>query len=157
MNNGKKSRKLLFVATTLMIIALASVLTVYAAFTFTIAGTAVTVTDVGTGTVYYSTDGTTYDTSSSGFNVGGNWFARILTSTTYTKSVTITWQLQKDNGSGTFIDVSGKTATTTVTLTGPGQIIYASDDGASTGNHNWGNDITTGGSYKITATFNSAP
>ena len=42
--------------------------------------------------------------------------------------VTITWQLQS-YATGTWANVSGATVTTTVTLTGAAQDVYASADG----------------------------
>ena len=130
MNHGKKSRKLLFVATTLMIIALASVLTVYAAVILgTFNGAAVTVNDVASGTVKYTTDGgSTWTATPSAFNVSNSLYTRFdLASTSYPGSATVTWQLQKDN-SGTW-ENQGSAVITTVTLTGSPQIIYASANG----------------------------
>ena len=59
MNNKKKSRKLLLITTALTIVALASVLFVYASVTlFTATGGNVTVSGVTTGTIDYSTTNT---------------------------------------------------------------------------------------------------
>lgn len=157
---GKKSTKLLVIGTVLTVLALVSVAVVYATFIATINGNAVTVNDVASGTVTYSTDGgSTWVASPSAFNVGDSLYARFeLSSTSYTGSAIVTWQLQQDI-SGTWTN-QGSTVTTTVTLTGSSQTIYASDDGTSAGNltpnQNWGADISTGGSYRVTATVASA-
>jgi hypothetical protein len=156
MTYPKKSRKLLLISTALMIITLASVLTVYASVVLgTFPGSAFTVNNVTTGTVTYSTDGSTgWTATPTDFNVGGTLYARFeLTSTSYSGPATITWQLQENNGGWTNV---GSAQTTTVTLTGSAQTIYASASGSTTGNHNWGGDISTGGSYRVTATISTA-
>jgi hypothetical protein len=149
---ARKSKKLLLISTALTIIALASVLTVYAAVLGTFNGNAFTVNNVTAGTVTYSTDGSTGWTADiSAFNVGGSLYARFeLASTSYSGPATITWQLQENNGGWTNV---GSAQTTTVTLTGSAQTIYASASGSTSGNHNWGADISTGGSYRVTATI----
>jgi hypothetical protein len=150
----RKSRRLLFVATTLTIISLASVLTAYAAVLGTFNGNAFTVNDVANGSVTYSIDGSTWTSTPSAFNVGGPLYARFeLTSTSHSGSGTITWQLQKDTS--VFTNV-GSPVITTVTFTGSAQTIYASTDGTTTGNHNWGADISSGGSYRVIATVATA-
>jgi hypothetical protein len=150
----RKSRRLLFVATALTIISLASVLTVYAAVLGTFNGNAFTVNDVASGAVTYSIEGSTWAATPSAFNVGGPLYARFeLSSTSHSGSTTITWQLQKDNSGWANI---GSPVTTTVSLTGSAQTIYASSDGSSTGNHNWGSDISSGGSYRVVATVATA-
>jgi hypothetical protein len=147
------------ITTVLTIVAISSVLLVYAAISVTFTGNAVTVSDIASGTVTYSIDGgSTFSASPLGFNVGGSLYTRFeLTSTSYTGSATVTWQLQKDN-SGTWTNV-GSTVLTSLTLTGSAQTIYASDDGTAAGNltpnQNWGLDISTGGSYRVTATVAS--
>ena len=152
---ARKSKKLLLISTALTIIALASVLTVYAAVLGTFNGNAFTVNNVTAGTVTYSSDGSTGWTADiSSFNVGNTLYARFeLTSTSYTGPATITWQLQENNGGWTSV---GSPQTTTVTLTGSAQTIYASASGSTTGDHNWGADISTGGSYRVTATVATA-
>lgn len=157
MTYPKKSRKLLLFSTALMIISLASVLTVYASVVLgTFSGNAFTVNNVTAGTVTYSTDGSTgWTATPTDFNVGGSLYARFeLTSTSYSGPATITWQLQENNGGWT--NVTSSQQTTTVALTGSAQTIYASDLGLTTGDYNWGNDITTGGSYRVTATISTA-
>ena len=74
MNYPKKSRKLLLVSTALMIITLASILTVYASVVLgTFNGNSFTVNNVTAGTVTYSADGSTGWTADiSAFNVTGS-------------------------------------------------------------------------------------
>jgi hypothetical protein len=152
---ARKSRKLLFVATALTIISLASLLTVYAAVLGTFNGNAFTVNNVTSGTVTYSADGSTsWGASPAPFNVGDHLYARFeLTATSYSGPATITWQLQKDNSGWANV---GSPVTTTVSLTGSAQTIYASANGLTANNHDWGDDISTGGSYRVTATIATA-
>jgi hypothetical protein len=152
---ARKSRKLLLVSTALTIVALASVLTVYAAVLGTFNGNAFTVNNVTAGEVTYSADGSTgWAATPSAFDVDNALYARFeLSSTSFSGSATITWQLQVNSGSWTN---AGSPVTTTVTLTGSAQTIYASANGQSTGNHNWGADIATGGSYRVLATIATA-
>jgi hypothetical protein len=151
----RKSRKLLLISTALMIIALGSVLTVYAAVLGTFNGSSFTVNNVTAGTVNYSADGSTgWSTTITAFDVGGHLYAQFaLTSTSYSGSATVTWQLQKDDSGWANV---GSPVTTTVSLTGSAQTIYATANGASTGNHDWGTDISTGGSYRVIATIATA-
>lgn len=156
MNHTKKSRKLLLVATALTIIAMASILTVYAAFLVTFNGNAVNVNDIASGNVMYSTDGgSTFGASPSEFNVGNSLYTRFeLISTSYSESATVTWHLQKNN-LGSWDNV-GSPKSTTVSSLAADQIIYVSDDGEALNNFNWGTLISTGGSYRVTATVTSA-
>jgi hypothetical protein len=121
---ARKSRKLLFIATALTIISLASLLTVYAAVLGTFNGNAFTVNNVTSGTVTYSSDGSTgWGASPAPFNVGNQLYSRFeLSSTSYTGPSIITWQLQQDNSGWTNV---GSPVTTTISLTGSAQTIYA--------------------------------
>jgi hypothetical protein len=158
MNNRKKSRKLLLITTVVTIIALALVLTTYAAVLLgTFQGGEVTIGGVSSsqGTITYNAANnvggswtTTLQQSS------GSWYARLELTSTYNGPVTITWQLQIDTGSG-WSDVSGATVTTSATLTGTGQDVYASATGASTGNQDWSQYATNQGTYMVTATVDS--
>ena len=159
MNRSNKSRKLLFVATALTILALASVLTVYAAVLLgTINGGAVTVGGVTTGTITYSTvaDGsgswtTTLDPDT------GSWYTKLEVNGGYTGPVTVTWQLQS-YATGSWVDVGAATVSTSTSLTGSaGQVIYATATGVVTSNHDWHTEAGAGGTYRVIATINSAP
>ncbi len=156
MSNRKKSRKLLLITTVLTIVALALVLSVYAVVQLgTITGGTVTVGGVTTGTIYYSNDNSTNWSTS--LSPSGPWYAELNFNAGYAGPVTITWQLESDT-SGTWTPISGDTVTTTgVILTGSaGQIVYASPNGAQTGNQNWATFATGAGAYRLTATVNSA-
>lgn len=159
MNNNKKSKKLLFVATALTILSLASVLTVYAAVLLgTINGGAVTVGGVTSGTITYNTadDGT--GTWNPNLEPSGAWYTRLIVTGGYVGPVTITWQLQS-YATGSWANVGGATVTTNViTLDGGSQTFYAIADGVTLlGSRNWSLDATTGGTYRVIATINSAP
>jgi len=160
MNNKKKSRKLLLITTALTIVALASVLFVYASVTlFTTTGGNVTVLGVTTGTIEYSTTNTlagdpwstTLSTTS-----GGSWYAEVVISSgnTYKGSVTVTWQLQSD-ASGSFTN-DGSAVTTGYTLATGAQTIYASPTGVLSGNLDWHTVDSTATTYQIVVTVASA-
>ena len=158
MDNKKKSRKLLFIATALTIAALASVLVVYAAVNlFTVRGGNVTVVGVTSGTIEYSATHTGSDTWSTTLQPTGPWYAELVlgSSSAYKGAVTITWQLQIYN-SGSWQPVSGASIVTTgISLTGGFQTIYAATDGTLANAVDW-STYATGGTYQITATVASA-
>ena len=150
----RKSRKLLFISTALMIVGLASVLTVYAAALGTFYGGTVTVNDVTAGgTVTYSTDGGSNWVETPTINVGGTLNARVVITTTYSGQASVSWQLQKDNSGWQNV---GSPFVTTLASLASGQQVYASADGTSSSLNNFGASITTGGSYRIVATVSTA-
>ena len=157
MNKTKRSKKLLFISTALTILALSSVLTVYAAvFLGTINGDAVTVHGVASGIIKYNTvdDGTgTWQTN---LEPSGAWYTQLALDGGYSGPVSIIWQLQS-YATGTWVNVGGATVTTTITLTGEAQLVYAKADGTLLGSRNWALDATSGGTYRVIATINSAP
>lgn len=148
----RKSKKLLYLSTALMIVGLASVLTVYAAVLGTFSGGTVTVNDVTSGTVTYSTDGSNWVATPT-INVGGTLNAKLETTTTYSGSATVSWQLQRDDSGWQNV---GSPFVTTLTSLESGQTVYASADGTSSSLNNFGTSITTGGSYRIVATVSTA-
>src|SRR5208283_1088942 len=123
MNNQKKSRKVLFIATVLTIIALASVLFVYAAVTlFTVTGGNVTVLGVTTGTIEYAASNTS-PTWTTTLTSNSTWYAELVigSGSTYKGPVTVTWQLNS-YATGAWEPVEGATITTSVlTLLGGSQ------------------------------------
>lgn len=133
MNQTKKSRKLLIGATIIMIIALSSILTVYAAVLLgTFTGGDVTVGGITSATITYSIDGTTAWSSTLNSGAPGNsWYSKIVLGSGYTGPATITWQLQKDGS-----PVSGATITTTKSIA-PGDTVYATLTGVQSGNLDW--------------------
>lgn len=155
MNNTKRSQKLLFITTALTILALSIVIVTASVLLGTINGGIVTVGGVTSGTIAYSNDNSPGGTWSASLQPNGSWFAKLSVST-YHGPVIITWQLQS-YATGSWVDVTGKTASTSVTLTGTAQDVYASNNGDNTGNHDWSEDTSTGGSFRVTATVASAP
>lgn len=155
MNNKKKSRKLLFVATVLTIAALATVLLVYAVTIYTFTGGNVTVTGVASGTIEYATTNTSPAWATT-LSPTGAWYAELVLGSTsaYKGAVTITWQLQIDN-SGSWVPVGSPVVTSGIPLTGGSQTIYAATNGTLTNAYDW-SAIATGGTYQITAVVASA-
>ncbi len=158
MNNGKKSRKLLFVSTAITILALTSVLTVYAAVLLgTINGGAVTVGGVTSGTITYNTADDGSGSWTTTLSPAGSWYTKLALTGGYTGPVTIVWQLQS-YATGSWADVPSATVTTSgITLNGGAQSVYAKADGTLLGSRDWSLDATSGGTYRVTATINSAP
>lgn len=160
MIKGKKSKKLLLITTVMTILALVSVVATAAVLLGTYQGGAVTIGGVGSGTITYSTDnsaGATWTTTLQSGSTSTPWFTRleISTANTYSGPVTISWQLQQQTGPSTWSSV-GSPVTTTTTLISGAQIVYASADGLITANTNWSTIATGAGTYRVTATVNSA-
>jgi hypothetical protein len=154
MNNGKKSKKLLLVSTIITIIALATVLTVYAAFVGSFSGGEVAVGGAS-GAVTYSLTNDAGATWSSSIPTNGPddpWYARLQI--TYSGPVSIFWQLQTKSGSS-WSDVSNANATTVASLSGT-QYVYASGDGTIGTNLDWSTKIDISGIYRVNVTVNSA-
>jgi hypothetical protein len=157
MTIARKSRKLLFIATAATIISLVLVLGVYAAvFLGTINGGTVTVGGVTTGTIYYNINADGTGTWATTLSPAGAWYTQLSLPGTYSGPVAITWQLQS-YATGSWVDVSGASVTTTITLTGAAQLIYATPTGVITANHDWSGQASGGGQYRVFATVNSAP
>jgi hypothetical protein len=159
MTNEKRSKKLLITATTLTVVTLAIIVSVYAvAILGTFQGGTVSVGGVSSGTISYSADnvaGGTWTVTLQVSSASDPWYAKIQVGG-YTGPVTITWQLQVLTAPSTWTNVSGATVTTTTSLTGASQTIYASSDGSIGANQNWGSDCSTNGTYSLTVTVDSA-
>ncbi len=158
MNLLSKSRKGFMTLTVLTIASIVLVLVAYAAVTIgTFTGGSVTVLGSATGTVTYSTTNDADRTWTTTLQPGtGPWYTRLeIGAGTYTGLVTVSWQLQKDNGG--WGDVSGATQSTTVTLTGSAQNVYASNNGGNATNLNWATLTTGSGTYRVVATVASSP
>ena len=152
----RRSKKFLIVSTAITIIALASVLTVSAAVLLgTINGGNVTVAGVASGQITY---GTTADGSGGWSDTleisTGSWYTKLSVDAGYSGPVTITWQLQS-YATGTWTN-AGSTTTTTCTLSGSGDILYATTDGTITGNRDWSQTATSQATYRVIATISSA-
>jgi hypothetical protein len=157
LNSRKKSKKLLLVTTAMTIMALATVLTVYAVLVGTYSGGEVAVGGTSGAVTYSSTnsEGATWSASIQPTNTSDPWFARLQI--TYSGPITITWQLETKAGESSWSPVSGATVTTNTTLTGTGShYVYASDDGTINGNLDWSTKTSISGIYRVTATVNSA-
>jgi hypothetical protein len=114
----------------------------------------VTVGGLADSTVTYSLDNTAFSSSVSPSTAGTPWYTRLeISDGDYTGPVTITWQLEKLDDLLSWTPVS--TTTTTVTLQGIAENIYASSDGSSGSNYNWADDVDTKGTYHVIATVES--
>jgi hypothetical protein len=155
MSNEKRSKKILIIATALMIVALGAVIAVYATSILgTFTGGTVTVEQI-TGAVTYSySNSAPWDGTLQPY-VGSSWYVQLAAGGGYIGSVTVTFQLQQSNGSGGWTNTGTPITTSAITLTGSTQDIYASTDGTITNNFNWGTGLAAG-TYQIVATVNSA-
>jgi hypothetical protein len=114
----------------------------------------VTVGGVASSTVTYSLDNTGFSSTVNPSTTGTPWYTRLeISAGDYSGPVTITWQLEKKDGQSSWTPVS--TTTTTVTLQGVAENIYASGDGSSASNYNWADDVGTAGTYHVIATVES--
>ena len=141
----------------LTIVSIASVVAVYAVLIGTFEGGDVTIGGGATGTVTYSTDQSTWTTTLSPASVDTPWYSKLsINGGQYSgTAVTITWQLQRKTGDTTWSNV-GTPVTTSMTLAAGAQDVYATTNGQSTGNHDWGLDVTEQGTYNVIASVNSA-
>ena len=82
------------------------------------------------------------------------WYSRLeINSASYSGPAVVTWKIQQKTGFSSWTDVSGTEITTSIVLSGNVQNIYASNDGAySPSNHEWGQYVTTSGTYRVVAT-----
>jgi hypothetical protein len=150
----KKSQKGFVAVTLITVLAIATVLIVYAALLGTIPGGEVTVGGVG-GSIYYSSDNSTW-ASALNISASTHWYARLTTTGGhYIGPVTISWQLQHKQANGNYTNL-GSAIPTTYTLDGTAQTIYATGTGVNYNNFDWSS--TTGyttGSYRVVATVSS--
>jgi hypothetical protein len=157
LNYTNKSKRRLLAITALTVVAIASVLTVYAVTIGTFTGGEVTIGGVASSTVTYSLDNSSYTTTLSPSGTSTAWYTRLeIGSGSYNGPVQITWQLQQETAPSTWTDVSGAYTTTDITLSGIAEDVYASDDGTSTSNYDWSSDVTTAGTYRVVATVESS-
>jgi len=143
-----------FVAVTMVtVIAVTAVFVAYAVVLSTLYGGNVSVSSAQ-GLIWYNEMNSTSAaawTSTLGPGNGTAWYAKLnITSAGYSGLVTITWTLEKQDGSWT--PVAGATQTTSTTLSGAiGQTIYASSGGSQATNKNWGAYSTSAGTYRVKA------
>jgi len=157
----KKSRKLLLISTVLTIIAIVSVLTVYAAVLIgTYQGGEVVIGGVGSGTIEYSTTNSTggsWSTTLAASDPTASWYAELVIdgSNTYSGPVTISWQLQIETSPGVWSPV-GSPVITNMNLATGAQTVYASSDGTITANTDWSITVNNfAGTYSVKATVDS--
>jgi hypothetical protein len=113
----------------------------------------------GTSSVMYSLDNINgpWTATLEAANTTISWFTMLdVSADEMVGPVTITWELEQKTGPATWTPVSGATTTTTVSLTGSAQEVYASVDGSVTGNHDWSGDVPAAGTYHVVATVESA-
>jgi len=141
----------------LTILSTASVVTVYAILIGTFTGGNVTIGGSAVGTVYYSGDQSVWTTTLSPSSPEASWYTRLtVDGGQYSGSaVTVTWQLQRQISESTWSNV-GSTTVTSVTLAAGSNDIYATANGAASGNRDWGVDVTEEGTYRVEAVVNSA-
>ena len=123
----------------------------------TFQGDEVTVGGVASSAVTYSLDNSAFSTTLAPAGASTPWYTRLeISAGDYSGPVTITWQLEQKTAPLTWTAVSGATTTTDLTLAGAAENVYASSDGASTGNYDWSTDVTAAGTYRVVATVDSA-
>jgi hypothetical protein len=109
------------------------------------------------GTLKYSLDNAeagTWNTTLAPNCPSDSWFSRLeINGAGYNGLVTVTWKLQQKTGFSDWSDVTGAAISTSMVLSGNVQNVYATSDGSySSGNHDWGQDITTSGTYRVVVT-----
>jgi hypothetical protein len=141
----------------LTILSTASVVTVYAVLIGTFTGGSVTIGGSAAGTVYYSEDQSTWTTTLSPSSPAASWYTKLtVDGGQYSGSaVTVTWQLQRQISESTWSNV-GSTTVTSMTLAAGSNDIFATANGLSTNNRDWGVDVTEEGTYRVEAVINSA-
>jgi hypothetical protein len=152
-----KSKRGLLTATLCTVLAISLTVVVAAVTIGTFTGDEVTIGGVAASSVTYSLDNTAYSTTLEPGSAATSWYTRLeIGAGSYNGPVTITWQLEQKTGPSTWAPVSGGDTTTTVTLSGSAEDIYASTDGGSTSNYDWSTDVTAPGTYRVVASVESA-
>jgi len=111
---------------------------------------------IGDSTVTYTVDNNetgVWTTTLAVSSPSAAWYSRLQINTgDYSGPVTMTWQLQQKTGDSTWGDVGGSVSTSLV-LSGIAQNVYATSNGAyAAGNHDWGMDVPTAGTYRVVVT-----
>ena len=110
------------------------------------------------GTVTYSPDNAEngmWSTALTVSNPSYPWYSRLeINSAAFNRHVTVIWQLQQKTDFSSWTAVSGAAISTSITLSGGVQNVYATDDGAhSSSNHEWGQNAVKSGTYRVVATL----
>ena len=120
LNQRTKSKKGLFAVTALTLIAVLSVLMVYAAIIYNFTGGEVVVGGAGSSTITYSADNNeegSWTSTLQSASVSDPWYSRLEVSAgDYSGPVTITWKLQQKTA--TWTDVPSASTTTSIILSG---------------------------------------
>jgi hypothetical protein len=147
---GNRSRKAVLVVA-LLIIVCSAVVATYAK---------VGVSNVSQlqGTVTYSPDNAEngmWSTTLTISNPSDPWYSRMeINSAGFDRHVTVIWQLQQKTDFASWTAVSGAVISTSITLSGGAQNVYATNDGAySSSNHEWGQNSVKSGTYRVVATL----
>jgi hypothetical protein len=144
-------------ATLLTVLAISLTVVVAAVTIGTFTGDEVTVGGVAASSVSYSLNNSTYTTTLEPGSASTSWYTRLeIGAGGYNGPVTITWQLEQKTGPSYWEAVSGASTTTTVTLSGSAENIYASTDGESITNYDWSYDVAAPGTYRVVASVESA-
>jgi hypothetical protein len=143
MNTTQKSQRTFMTVTMITVIAVTTVFIVYAAILGTYPGGNVSIQTMQ-GEIYYQGEGSTTWATTLSIGNGSAWYARLnITTNVPSQTVNVTWTLEWDN-SGTWTTVGGTSAPETqIALTGVATAIYATANGGSSGNYNWGTHTTT--------------
>jgi hypothetical protein len=98
------------------------------------------------GTLEVSANQTTWQTTDLNVKLGEPWYARFVADAGATGEVTLLWQLVEGELES---QIDGANVTTAFTLSGGGDIIYATPDGENAGNTDWGAHCVQSGDYKV--------
>jgi hypothetical protein len=151
-----KSKKGFLAITLVTVLSILAVIGVYAVLIGTFPGGNVTVGQVASSSVTYSSDNATWISPLSVSAAGDAWYSRLeVGANSYSGPVTITWQLQQETNTTTWNNV-GSAVQTPMVLSGSAEDVYASSDGTNNNNFNWGSLTTTAGTYRVVVTVNSA-
>jgi len=151
--NARNTSQRAFLAVTMMtVLAVTTVFMVYAVLLASYQGGLVTIEGVG-GSIEYSLDNSTNWGGTLSQGAGAQWYARIAITNSPTQDVIVTWTLHNVTSG---LDVTTDfTDSNTISLTPSTTEIYASLNGLSAGNHNWGEHTTTEATYRIDAEINT--
>jgi hypothetical protein len=99
------------------------------------------------GEVEVSANQATWQTTDLDVKLGDSWYARFVTEAGAAGEVTLLWQLKNATDE---TDINGANVTTVFTLSGGADTIYATPDGLSAGNTDWGAHCSESGDYIVT-------
>ena len=123
----------------------------------TFEGGEVTIGGGASGEVTYSADQASWSTTLSPATTGTAWYSKLnIDGGQYSgTTVTISWQLQRKTGEDAWSNL-GTPESTSMSLSAGAQDVYATSDGTSSGNRDWGLTVTEEGTYRVVATVDTA-